>query len=292
MRLAIFAAALALCGFAAPAAAQPNAYETQVRSYLEHGLPVHEALGYRRERSIGDVVEPLTLDRPFLWAIPLRAGVTYRIYGACDDDCSDLDMEIYGADGRLADRDVGLDDIPYVQITPIESGPHYVRIWLYACDVEPCYAGARVVSGGTPAPRQSEAPAEPEDGLIETDAGYTDYVRSRLDDHPAAVALRGFSAFGEDAIAPVMLQSQGYTLPVMLERRRDYVFLGACDQDCADVNMELVDDRGRRVASDETVDNVPALAINPGSAGEFTLRIWLAQCSVEPCYVGVRGYQR
>jgi hypothetical protein len=43
--------------------------------------------------------------------------------------------------------------MPYVQITPPQSGRYYVRIWLYACSNQPCYIGARVVEGGTAAPR-------------------------------------------------------------------------------------------------------------------------------------------
>jgi hypothetical protein len=88
-----------------------------------------------------------------LWSVYLREGLNYRVYGACDDDCSDLDMEIYGADGHLADRDVATNDTPYVQITASQSGRHYVRIWLYQCSNQPCFIAARVVEGGAPAPR-------------------------------------------------------------------------------------------------------------------------------------------
>lgn len=153
-------AALAALGLIANASAQED-YRRQVMSYLEHGLLPHAAAGYSTQRAIPDLVEPLLLDQPFLWEVQLNAGVNYRIYGACDIDCSDLDMEIYGADGRLADRDIALDDVPYVQITPQRSGRHYVRIWLYDCSAEPCYVAARVVSGGTPQPRVDEQPNRP-----------------------------------------------------------------------------------------------------------------------------------
>jgi hypothetical protein len=147
--------------FAEPAAAQ-NDYERQVRAYLENGMGVHASLGYRRDQSNADISVPLQLESPYLWSVYLREGVNYRVYGACDNDCSDLDMEIYGADGRLADRDVATDDVPYVQITPTRSGRAYVRIWLYQCSAEPCYIAARVVEGGTPAERPALAVREGE----------------------------------------------------------------------------------------------------------------------------------
>lgn len=161
-------AALAVA-FSAGAAWAQSA-ERQVRAYLEHGMEQHAALGYARERTIPDVVTPLRLDHPFLWSIYLREGVSYRIYGACDNDCSDLDMEIYGADGNLADRDIATDDTPYVQITPAETGRHYVRTWLYACTAEPCYVAMRAMSGGAPAERAAPPQAEmfeEEEPLIE-----------------------------------------------------------------------------------------------------------------------------
>ena len=133
-------------------------HEQQVRAYLEHGLQRHAPLGFSGD-ALPDLVTPLRLDHPYLWTVNLRAGVTYRIYGACDDNCADLDMELYGADGQLADRDVRRDDTPYVQITPVRSGRHNVRIWLYSCRAAGCYAAARVVSGGRAQDR--EAAAEP-----------------------------------------------------------------------------------------------------------------------------------
>lgn len=152
-------AGLAFLTLTAEAAAQDQDNERQVLAYLEHGLQRHAPLGFSGDAAFRDLVTPLRLDHPFLWTVNLRAGVTYRIYGACDDNCTDLDMELYGADGQLADRDVSRDDTPYVQITPARSGRHNVRIWLYSCRTATCTAAVRVVSGGRAQDR--EAVAEP-----------------------------------------------------------------------------------------------------------------------------------
>jgi len=159
MRL-IQAFATAIVGLmtASGAFAQDSEFATQVRAYLDGGAAQHSVLGYAPEPAVPDLVTPIRLDRPYLWPIELRAGVNYRIYGACDNDCADLDMEIYGEDGYLADRDTARDDRPYVQITPVRSGRHYVRLWLYACRAEPCYVGARVMSGGRLAERMLPGP--------------------------------------------------------------------------------------------------------------------------------------
>ena len=150
---AFVAAALALAGLTSAAAAR-DSDEQRVRGYLEHGMQRHAALGFVADTMVPDLLTPLHLDRPYLWSVYLVEGTTYRIYGACDDDCADLDMEVYGNDGNLADRDTARDDTPYVQITPPRSGRVYVRLWLYACRAERCMVTARVVSGGVAAPRE------------------------------------------------------------------------------------------------------------------------------------------
>jgi hypothetical protein len=147
-------AGLALAVLAGGAWAQDRG--AQVRAYLEYGMAAHESAGYARERTTPDLVVPIRLDRPYLWSVYLREGVNYRVYAACDDACSDLDMEIFAADGHFLERDVGRDDTPFVQVTPERTGRHYVRIWLYACAEEPCHIAARLVSGGQPVLRNSD----------------------------------------------------------------------------------------------------------------------------------------
>jgi hypothetical protein len=251
-------------------------------------MEAHAAHGYSAQRAIPDLVVPLNLNSAYLWAVNLRAGVNYRIYGACDDDCRDLDMEVYGNDGELADRDIAVDDVPYVQITPTRSGPHYVRLWVYACEAEPCYSAARVVSGGTPVERPDPQAIAQTDGLAEND--YIGVVHAELEAAGAQHLAAGYTAMGEDVVLPIPLAGEGLRHPVQLEAGRAYLFQGACDQDCTDVDMEILDPAGAQVAEDIAPDDRPAVAVTPPEAGEYTVRIWLAQCSVEPCFVGVRGF--
>jgi|CXWL01.1.fsa_nt_gi hypothetical protein len=154
-------AALAL--WAAPVSALAQEGAGQARAYLENGMSAHASFGYGVEPTVPDLVVPLQLGGAYVWSVYLREGVNYRVYGGCDNACSDFDMEIYGADGLLADRDIATDDTPFVQITPAQTGRAYVRIWVYACAAEACTIAARVVSGGTPtaritAPREENAP--------------------------------------------------------------------------------------------------------------------------------------
>ncbi|MDX2275242.1 MAG: PPC domain-containing protein [Hyphomonadaceae bacterium] len=268
------------------AASAQSEYDDQARSYLEAGMDAHAALGYRRDNSVADLVAPLRLEHPKIWAVRLRQGVNYRVYGACDNDCSDIDMEIYDANGELADRDVATDDTPYVQITPSQTGLHFVRLWVFACESEPCYAAARVVSGGTPAERivAEEPTGEGPD--------YVDVVRAELEDAGAAHLAAGYQALGADFIEAIDTTGDGYRQSFSLAAGRAYLFQGACDQDCSDVDLEVLGPNGASLGQDVATDDRPVVAFTAPRAGEYTVRVWLAQCSVEPCYVGLRGYSR
>jgi hypothetical protein len=268
------------------AAAQDAA--TQARTYLDGGLERHSALGFSADRTTPDLVQPLRIDSAFLWPVYLRSGVTYRVYGACDNDCQDMDMEIYDARGLMADRDIATDDTPYVQITPTETGRAYVRMWVYQCNAEPCYVAARVVSGGTPAEREE---IEEVAGDLEGGADYESVVRSELDSAGEAHLQQGYVLFNGDVIAPIPL-GDGHREVVRLEANRSYRFQGACDQDCSDVDMEILDPSGAQVAEDVAIDDRPVVSIRPTRAGDYTVRVWLAACNAEPCFVGLRGYSR
>ncbi|HEV2132192.1 MAG TPA: hypothetical protein VGR27_13850 [Longimicrobiaceae bacterium] len=48
--------------------------------------------------------------------VDLVEGVNYLIVGACDNDCSDLDFELYDENDNYIDGDTASDDIPMVEL--------------------------------------------------------------------------------------------------------------------------------------------------------------------------------
>jgi len=72
----------------------------------------------------------------------LYAGVTYIFVGACDRDCSSLQLKLYDGYGQVIARDNGV--IPAVSTTVAQSGVFYLRVSMHACEVQPCWAGIGV----------------------------------------------------------------------------------------------------------------------------------------------------
>jgi hypothetical protein len=89
-------------------------------------------------------MQPQTDDR---WVVDLVGGTPYRILGACDNECSNMDIELIDMNtGGVIASDVLPDDFPVVDYTPTANGRYMVRMIMQTCTVAPCYAGARVLA--------------------------------------------------------------------------------------------------------------------------------------------------
>ena len=89
-------------------------------------------------------------DNEYLWLnedetqtieVRLTAGTPYQIWGVCDGDCSDLDMELQDLAGKQIDEDILEDAQPLIDETVTKSGTYRLIIKMYECSVEPCLVG-------------------------------------------------------------------------------------------------------------------------------------------------------
>lgn len=73
--------------------------------------------------------------------VSLRAGVSYRIVGECDTNCSDLDIKLYDENGNLVSSDLQDDDTPVVSVTPRWSGDFRIHVIMANCITDYCGYG-------------------------------------------------------------------------------------------------------------------------------------------------------
>ncbi|MDJ1170250.1 hypothetical protein PMG71_12490 [Roseofilum sp. BLCC_M154] len=74
----------------------------------------------------------------------LRKGQDYTILGVCDEDCDDLDLEIYNLAGNPVEADTLGDDYPIVRISPNRTGGYRLKVDMYSCSTSFCYYGIGV----------------------------------------------------------------------------------------------------------------------------------------------------
>jgi hypothetical protein len=73
--------------------------------------------------------------------LSLSQGVSYAIIGVCDDDCRDIDLQLYDDNGNLVASDVERDDLPILKIVPRWSARFTIRVSMSRCANSPCRYG-------------------------------------------------------------------------------------------------------------------------------------------------------
>ena len=136
------AVTVALAFLAPTAQAQENQWRTQVEGYLTRAAKTLSDKGYEQthETQIGSLAD----DDNESFNLTLHAGTTYALVGVCDNDCSDLDLVLYDADGDQVDSDVQTDDVPIVQVTPHETMRYRVKVMMAVLKTNPCWYGIGV----------------------------------------------------------------------------------------------------------------------------------------------------
>ena len=76
--------------------------------------------------------------------LDLDVGTDYQIIGACDDDCTDMDLILYDGNGREVDSDLLEDSFPIVSVMVVRSGAFSVEVSMANCTAEPCRYGIGV----------------------------------------------------------------------------------------------------------------------------------------------------
>lgn len=132
--------------------------------------------------------------------------------------------------------------------------------------------GEAVISGGG-----ANAPAEFQSLVV----GYLDrYTTEMASGWPRVDGV-------PDTVTGLELNSE-HRLQVRLRGGRSYAFIGACDNECSNIDFILEDGSGAAVTSDVLADDYPLVEVTPQTDGVYTLRIQLKSCTIGPCYVAAR----
>jgi len=119
-------------------------WENQVKLQLLNVEEELEDIGLTRHQkyTIDNLYEDSTQEHPYYF----EAGTQYYVVGACDVDCSDIDMWLYDENRDEVDEDVSDDDMPVLIFTPRQSGIFYVKTKMYECSDTPCSHGHVIMS--------------------------------------------------------------------------------------------------------------------------------------------------
>jgi len=141
-RRARLAGIVGLIGAISLIAARPTHaqdYADFVWQQLQNQYDVVAGQGSYKLRSY--IMGALNEDATESWTFPLNASTDYIVTGACDVDCSDIDIVVMDPNGNEVNADRLADDQPIVEFATKGTGKYTVQIEMYSCSVEPCYFG-------------------------------------------------------------------------------------------------------------------------------------------------------
>lgn len=88
---------------------------------------------------------------------------------------------------------------------------------------------------------------------------------------------------GPQTFSGALRQGQSQSFPVNLGANVSYFISAECDMDCTDIDMWLYDENGNLIDEDVLDDDFPIVEVTPIRSAQFSLRLQMYACSIEPC---------
>ena len=85
-------------------------------------------------------------------------------------------------------------------------------------------------------------------------------------------------------------ETDTWTMP--LDGGNEYIIIGACDGDCGDLDIVILDENDDEVARDTATDDVPVVELDLKDGGMYQIQVTMYSCSIEPCYFGLGIFYR
>ncbi len=144
MKLRRWLGTLALLNLAGtPIQAQRDHWDRQVAKALDRTAVTLKDRGYRPVTPYHSGI--LLVEQSDQIEVPLAPKREYLMVGACDDDCTGLQLVIANGIGYQVDAARGPGNSPVVRVTtPAQSGTYRVTVTMAACRVSPCRYGFAV----------------------------------------------------------------------------------------------------------------------------------------------------
>ncbi len=120
-------------------------YTAQVQGYLDRLESNARNQGFSRNAA-GPVFGSLDRGARATHTLTVAGGTSYVLFGACDNDCTDVDLKILDANGNTIMQDIAVDDRPVLLFTARSSGKYRVEVIMASCSANPCRYGVQLMA--------------------------------------------------------------------------------------------------------------------------------------------------
>ena len=120
-------------------------WERQIQEYLRRTTAALSEQGFERTGEPG--VGVLLVDQSEWFTITMHAGTSYSLVAVCDNDCTGLDLVLYGTSRNEIEANRAT-PVPTINVTPRATMSYRVRLTMTTCMVSPCWYGIGVYRKG------------------------------------------------------------------------------------------------------------------------------------------------
>lgn len=171
-----------------------------------------------------------------------------------------------------------------------------VRKFLLAALLTSLAACGQMAARAPAHPSQSQATSTGESRQIQiSDANRTQVqtnIRDMLAQASSQFAQGAAPLAGMEDVVVAIQPGTDHQFPVSLQSGVNYVFVGVCDADCHNVDLELLNGTtGEVVGSDLLDDDYPVVNFTSPDNARYFVRLILRNCAQAPCYIGGRALQ-
>jgi hypothetical protein len=191
-------------------------------------------------------------------------GKTYKLFGVCDSDCTDLLISADDAKGEFIDTSLGQNTgTPVLEIDDFEGSTISVEVFMMNCKADPCAFAVSLAENQTTRNASRAASLAELSALVggarfdgdaspvaESDEDLIGQLKDRVPDHLVPVDDIGTGKLGTGEAMRYFYEADPGAI---------YDAFAVCD--CRDLNLVFRDDDDAELASDLRSDNRPGIEI-------------------------------
>lgn len=157
------------------------------------------------------------------------------------------------------------------------------------------FAGAGVLAVALVAYALNTGNSEPPlEDAVDVYADLNEYEREvaeRLDYRGSLLLEQGMEPF-DAYILGSLSEGADTTIYVNLYAGQEYLFTGACDRDCGDIDFEVYDEDGELLDEHLGYDDIPEVSVAPERTGAFQIDVSMPNCAEALCWYGIGMFYR
>jgi hypothetical protein len=168
--------------------------------------------------------------------------------------------------------------------------PHAGRYLILANNVSPGSTGRYTLSVDRGALPVAAATTPSSSASASSSGDWTSQARRLFDAAGTKFAEHGYAA--TDFVRTGQLATNGTDrIPVHLSGQTTEI-LGACDNDCKDMDMQLLDAGGNVIGEDKEADDFPIVSSTSKHVGDYVILVKMVNCGAAPCHYSVKMWAK